>query len=90
MTEKNDAENKTDRVERPMEMGLQPLDAVLEELGLKNSDLVKASREQLSHKMAAKGRKGRRLTLNVRMKIVRALNKCQFDQTFAIKDLFNY
>ncbi len=48
----------------PMEMGTQPLDALMEQLGLKNSDLVEHSTEQLTFKMIAKGRKGRRLSLN--------------------------
>ena len=61
----------------PLEMGTQPLDGVMERLGFKNSDLVNGSKEQLTFKMVAKGRKGRRLSLNVQMKILKALNQCQ-------------
>ncbi len=75
---------------RMMDAGPQPLDTVLHTLGLKNSDLVKASREQLTHKVVAKGRKGRRLTLNAQWKICNALNACQSKKTYRLTDLFNY
>ncbi len=74
----------------PMEKGVQPLDAILTELGLKNSDLVEASKEQLTHRMVAKGRKGRRLTHNAQMKILKALNAIQKEKTYSLKDLFTY
>ena len=74
----------------PMEMGPQPLDGILDALNLKNSDIVKASTEQLTHKMMAKGRRGRRLTLNARTKILNALNRCQNEKQYTLTDLFNY
>lgn len=74
----------------PLEMGKQPLDALMERLSLKNSDLVEHSTEQLTFKMIAKGRKGRRLSLNIRMKILKALNQCQTQHVFSLRDLFNY
>ena len=43
-----------------LEHGTQPLDAVLNQLGLKNADLVAASTEFLTHKQVNKARKGRR------------------------------
>ena len=73
-----------------MEKGIQPLDALLTRLNLKNSHLVEASMEQLSHKVVAKGRKGRRLTLNAQMKILNALNGSQTEKKFALKEIFNY
>lgn len=73
-----------------MEKGTQPLDTLMEKLGLKNHDLVGKSSEQLSHKVVAKGRKGRRLTLNAQMKILNALNACQTEKKFGLNDLFNY
>lgn len=73
-----------------MEKGTQPLDQILTRLNLKNSDLVEKSTEQLSHKVVAKGRKGRRLTLNAQMKILKALNAAQTAEKFSIADLFNY
>lgn len=71
------------------EMGQQPLQEVMEQLQLSNHDLVAASAEQLTHKVVAKGRKGRWLTEATRQKITRALNKAA-KQQFNAKDLFNY
>lgn len=79
-----DAQRKSD------DAGVQPLDGILTQAGLKNSDLVNRSSEQLTHKMVAKGRKGRRLTLNVQLKILKALNAVQNQKVFTVKDLFNY
>ena len=73
-----------------MELGLQPLDAVMTRLGLANSDLVEASTDQLSHKMVQKGRKGRRLTPHIQTKILKALNSASTEKKFIAKDLFNY
>lgn len=56
------------------DMGLQPLDSVIEAWGLSNHDLVAASTEQLNHKQVQKARKGRRLTLHLMQKVARALN----------------
>jgi hypothetical protein len=70
--------------------GKQPLDEVMTRLGVCNADLVRASTEQLSHKMVQKGRQGRRLTLNVQNKILNALGKLQPEEKFTLKDLFNY
>ena len=70
--------------------GAQPLDLILTELGFKNSDLVERSRDQLTHKMVAKGRRGRRLTLNAQMKILGALNACQTQKKYTLTDIFNY
>lgn len=78
-------------IKNEMEKGLQPLDELMTRLNLKNSDLVEKSCEQLSHKVVAKGRKGRRLTLNAQMKILRALNASRSgSESFALNDLFNY
>lgn len=59
-------------------------------LGLQNHDLVQASQEQLTHKMVAKGRKGRALSLNVQGKILRAVNAAQSQEKLTLEDLFNY
>ena len=82
MTEKIPEEKK--------ENGIQPLDALLTELKLKNSDVVEKSSEQLSHKVVAKARKGRRLTINAKHKILNALNVVQTQKTYKLTDLFNY
>ena len=76
-----------DAVER--NLGEQPLGAILDERGLKTHDLVAASKEQLTHKMVAKARKGRRLTLNIQSKVLRALNRAT-GKRFSLDDLFNY
>lgn len=73
-----------------MEMGVQPLEAIMARLTLKNADLVKASTEMLTHKMVKKGRLGRRLTLNVQLKILNALNNVKPDEHFVLSDIFNY
>lgn len=75
---------------RKSEKGVQPLDGILTEMGLKNSGLVSSSSEQLTHKMVARGRKGRRLTPNTQHKILNALNAAQDKKVFSLKDLFNY
>ena len=78
-------------VKKPnMELGKQPLDDIMTRLGLKNSDLVSVSSEQLSHKVVQKGRKGRRLTLNAQSKILKALNAASKKEKFLPKDLFSY
>ncbi|MBL7017112.1 MAG: hypothetical protein ISR84_06095 [Kiritimatiellales bacterium] len=75
--------------EKEMELGLQPLDAVMEELGLKNHDLVAASTDGLTHKQVQKGRKGRRLTRNIQDKIVTAIC-AKTSNSYARNDLFSY
>lgn len=73
----------------PFDFGPQPLGDILDKHQLKSTDLVRVSTEQLNHKMVQKGRKGRRLTLNVQTKILNALNKVA-DEQYQLKDLFNY
>jgi hypothetical protein len=75
--------------DKQMDLGAQPLDALIEETGLKNHDLVEASTEGLTHKQVSKGRKGRRLTRNIQEKILAALNEAA-DREFSLADLFNY
>ena len=83
-------DEKKEKDKPEMELGVQPLEAVLHKLKLTNSALVEASTEQLTFKIVTKGRKGRRLTINARMKILNALNSAQSDQKFTLKDIFNY
>jgi hypothetical protein len=75
--------------EKEMELGVQPLDAIMEERGLKNHDLVAASKDGLTHKQVQKGRKGRRLTRNIQDKITAALSAAA-GENFTIDTLFNY
>ena len=72
------------------ETGLQPLDGVMTRLGLTNAALVRASTEQLTHKMVQKGRKGKRLTMNAKTKILKALNAVSADRQFTLPEIFNY
>lgn len=69
--------------------GIQPLDALMNEKGLSNHDLVEASTKQLTHKMVAKARRGRWLTMNARHKVTEAYNAIAGDE-LKVKDLFNY
>ena len=46
----------------------------MKEWGLSNHDLVAVSTEQLTHKQVQKARKGRELTLKMKMKVARAFN----------------
>jgi hypothetical protein len=72
------------------DLGLQPLDALMTKHGLSNHALVAASTEQLSHKVVQKARKGRRLTIRAKDKILKALYNALPEQKFAHRDLFNY
>lgn len=75
--------------EKERELGIQPLDQIMKERGLKNHDLVAASSEGLTHKQVKKGRTGRRLTRNVQDKILAALCVCT-KESFDLKALFTY
>jgi len=70
-------------------MGEQPIANILENLGLKPTDLVNASSEQITYKMISRACKGRRLTPNVQGKILRALERAS-GRTFSTNQLFNY
>ena len=76
-------------MEESREYGIQPIDAIMQENGLDNHAVVAASTEQLTHKMVAKARSGRFLTMNVRQKVLRALNKV-LKAEYTLKDLFSY
>ncbi len=71
------------------DLGEQPVARLLAEHGLKPHDLVAASTEQITHKMVARACRGRRLTLNVQSKILRALNHAT-GISFSLSHLFNY
>ena len=69
--------------------GPQPLAALMEKHGLKPTDLVGASTEQLTHKMVARACKGRRLTPHVQRRVLAALN-AKTGESYALGDLFSY
>ena len=77
----------SDQIER--NMGVQPLTKIMDEKGLHAHDLVAASDEQITHKMIARGRKGRRLSRNVQFKILRALINAT-EKQYTLKEVFNY
>lgn len=87
--ERTPINNKAVFVTMEREFGPQPVDAIMTERGLNNHALVAASSEQLTHKMVSKARRGRWLSVNVRLKLLRALNQA-CGGTYALQDLFNY
>ena len=70
-------------------LGEQPMAGLMKEKGLERHDLVVASEENITHKMVARGCKGRRLTKNVQAKLIRAMNNAT-GESFSKGDLFNY
>lgn len=74
-----------------MEAGVQPLDRLMNDLGLSNHDVVQAAGPNvLTHKVVAKARRGRKLTRRAQDKIVVALNQRAAGRTFARADCFSY
>jgi hypothetical protein len=71
------------------DFGPQPLAAIMGEFGLKAADLVEKSSEQLTFKMVSRAIKGRRLTPNVKQKVLNALNAAA-GKEYEMKDLFTY
>lgn len=82
--------------DKPLDLGTQPLDQIMLGAAISNHDLVAASSSQLTHKMVARGRKGRRLKRKIQLKILDALNahtKALSPEThriYTLPDLFNY
>lgn len=72
-----------------LNLGEQPLARIMGDLNLKNGDLVAASTEFITRKMVVRACKGRRLTPNVKGKILRALNQAA-GKAFTLPELFNY
>jgi hypothetical protein len=75
-------------------LGVQPIDSVMTELGLKNHDVMQMNRGGLTHKHVNKARKGRRLTPKIKVRVTEALNAALkqrgVEKQFVPKDLFNY
>jgi len=57
-----------------LDLGLQPLDEMMEAYGLTNTHVVESSPEQLTHKQVQRARTGRKLTLKMMMKVTRTFN----------------
>jgi hypothetical protein len=74
-----------------MNVGTQPLDALMTEKNIKNHDLVAiAPPGFITHKQVQKGRKGRRLTMHMQQKILDALNIYSKPTMYEWEDLFTY
>ena len=74
-----------------MDVGVQPLDAIMTEKEIRNHDLVAAAPPGfITHKQVQKARKGRRLTTNMQDKILEALNEFSDPDSYAFRDVFNY
>ncbi|MFA5689970.1 MAG: hypothetical protein WC959_12680 [Kiritimatiellales bacterium] len=86
---KNKIDAGTDSAGNTMEFGLQPLDEWMNAHGLKNHDLVAASKNGLTYKQVQKGRKGRRLTKNIQDKIAAAVS-ARTGEDVSVKQLFTY
>ena len=71
------------------ELGEQPITLLMAEHGVKPSDLVAASTEQLTHKMVTRALKGRRLTPKAMGKVHRAMEQAAA-VTYPRHELFNY
>jgi hypothetical protein len=76
-----------DTIER--NLGEQPVSTLIQTHQLKHHDLVAASKDSLTHKMVSRACKGRRLTTNVKLKLLNAMNNV-VEETYKMKDLFNY
>jgi len=70
-------------------LGPQPIAGLMEKHVLAPHDLVAASTEQITHKMVSRACKGRRLSRNVQLKLVRALNTAAA-QSYSLNELFTY
>lgn len=81
--------NKNAKPEIERNLGEQPIAGLLASHELTAHDLVAASTEQISHKMVSRACKGRRLTLNVQGKVLRALNAA-VNGGYVAGDLFTY
>lgn len=90
MTRPNEGDSLSKDLKGTVPLGVQPLDALMTKHEITNHALVAASKEQLSHKVVQKGRKGRRLTSKAKAKILNALHVALPEQKFAYRDLFNY
>jgi oligoribonuclease (3'-5' exoribonuclease) len=74
-----------------MNVGVQPLDAIMTEKEIKNHDLVEVAPPGfITHKQIQKGRKGRRLSMHLQDKVLDALNAFVAPESYEFKDLFNY
>ena len=75
--------------DNPLEAGKQPLDQLMIKKNYRNNDLVSITEEGLTHKQVSKGRKGRKITKKLQLKILKAWNQLN-NEDLLLDDLFNY
>ena len=75
--------------DNPREAGKQPLDQLMIKENFRNNDLVSLSEEGLTHKQVSKGRKVRKITKKLQLKILKAWNQLN-NEDLLLDDLFNY
>ncbi len=97
MIEKQKSMSSLERAVAGGDYGAQPLDNLMVEHNLSNSDVVGASLQPVTHKMINKARRGRRLSRKVQIKVLDAFNQAitkiqHVEETpcFTFQDLFNY
>ncbi len=90
----SESDDETSDQGKERNLGTQPLDAFMNELGLDNHALVELRPVDLSHKAVQRARKGRRLTSKMKLRITWVLNdalkKRGNEKKFATRELFNY
>jgi hypothetical protein len=74
-------------IEPVRNLGEQPLANIMKECGIEGKDMVNSSTEQITYKMVSRACKGRRLTENVKRKILNALINAT-KRHFKIEELF--
>jgi hypothetical protein len=78
----------SDKIE--MDLGVQPIDALMEAAEMRNHDLVAAQGKGfLTHKQVAKARRGRRLSLKIQMWVLVAWNAARGEER-DLEELFSY
>jgi hypothetical protein len=89
-----EAEEPEEHQEHELNLGVQPLDAVMTELNVTNHELVEKCGEGLTHKAMNRARKGRRMTARMKLRITQTLNallkKREVEKEYRMRDLFNY
>jgi len=86
-SQKDESDDQRDDIER--DLGEQPLARLMSAHGLEPHALVTASKEQLTHKMVQRARRGRRLTPHVMLKVLNALNAAT-GKGYTLNELFDY
>lgn len=96
MIEKQKSSSDLERAVAGGEYGAQPLDALMENHGLSNTDVVQAATVPVTHKMLTKARRGRRLSRKVQEKVLESFNaalsrkRVETPLCYGFNDLFTY